>query len=82
MQTEEINVLERNLVMLSVPRVLSGSTFGLAHPDPAGGLVAGAGEAIPLHKRLHRGQAVAILAAPVGADPPQDQAQNVTGQTR
>ena len=82
MQTEQINVLEGNLVPLAVGRILPGAAFGLADPDPVGGLVTRAGEAIPLDKRLHSFEAVTLFVPPVRADPPQDQAQNVTGQAR
>jgi hypothetical protein len=82
MQREKVNVLDGGLLALAVRGILAGSAFGLANPHPVGRLVAGPGKASPLHECLQQINGVAVLALPICADPPQDQAQDMAGQAR
>lgn len=79
-QWKEVNVLEGRLLVPPVDRILACAPFGLAHADPIGRLITGAGKALPFHKRFQQVNGMTVLALPVRADPALDQAQNVTGQ--
>jgi len=56
--------------MAVIPMSLFGTALGLAHPEPIGGFVTGAGKALFFDKSLQQVQGIAIGIEPVAADSP------------
>lgn len=73
MEGEQINILDGDVMALSVRSILARPALGLTNPDPIGGFIAGAGKTIPLYEGLQQINGVAVLALPVRVHPPQDQ---------
>jgi len=79
----EVNVFDRSVhLVVAVTPTLAGPAGGLAHVNPIGGLVAGAGKPVRLDKALQPIQAMMITVLPIGLDALPNLSQNVVGQLR
>jgi hypothetical protein len=70
MQGVKVNVFDGGLVPGAVGPVLPGSTFGLAHAHPVGGLVSRARKALALHKGLQQINGMAVFSLPILTEAP------------